>query len=346
MEVNRGPDAPFAQQPGSPWRIAFSRKELAIGIAGTLFLFFSAFAIPIVGIFVSIFTPLPTLLSLYRFGPPWGYWIPGGSAVASLPLLIYLGFTPNIGYLLGMLFLGFLLAEGMRQHWSIEKTVGISGVAVFCFFSLVFWVTSGGLSGQFLQELEGDLQINVEGTLQYYESIGFSFDKPGVRQAIQDIIPLFVRILPGAALASSLLGAWLNVLIACRFCRVHRLPLPAWRDSSQWRAPEVLVWGVIGAGCMMLVPAPVARILGLNLLLVLGVTYLLQGLAIAAFYFDRWKLPLLLRAIFYALVFLQQLATIAIILGGLFDVWLNFRRLPPPGGSSAETDSGSPGNAG
>jgi hypothetical protein len=346
VEVNRGPNVPFAQQPGSPWRMPFARKELAIGIAGTLCLFFSAFAIPIVGIFISIFTPLPTLLSLYRFGSPWGYWIPGGSAVVSLPLLVYLGVTPNIGYLLGMLFLGFLLAEGMRQHWSLEKTVGISGVAVFCFFSLVFWVTSGGLSGQFLQMLESDLGNSVEGTLQYYESIGFSFDKPGLRQTIQEIIPLFVRILPGMALAFSLLGAWLNVLVAYRFCRVQRLPLPAWRELSQWRAPEMLVWGVIAAGCLVLVPAHPARILGLNLLLVLSIVYLLQGLSIAAFYFDRWKLPRLLRAVFYALVFLQQLATIAIILGGLFDVWLNFRRLPPPGGPSAEADSGSPGNAG
>jgi len=39
--------------------------------------------------------------------------------------------------------------------------------------------------------------------------------------------------------------------------------------------------------------------------------------------------PRLLRAIVFALLLLQPLATLLLVLLGLFDMWFNFRRLPP-----------------
>jgi hypothetical protein len=49
------------------------------------------------------------------------------------------------------------------------------------------------------------------------------------------------------------------------------------------------------------------------------------------FYLHHWNVPRLLRAIIYALLLLQQFATLLLILLGLFDMWFNFRRLPPTG---------------
>jgi uncharacterized protein YybS (DUF2232 family) len=80
-------------------------------------------------------------------------------------------------------------------------------------------------------------------------------------------------------------------------------------------------------GFLLFVPSSGLRFLAANVLLVLGTVYLFQGLAIAAFYFEKWKLPRFLRAVIYAFLLLQQFATLGVILVGLFDIWLDFRRL-------------------
>jgi len=66
---------------------------------------------------------------------------------------------------------------------------------------------------------------------------------------------------------------------------------------------------------------------GLNVLMVMGTIYLLQGFSILAFYFERWNLPRALRAFLYALLFVQQYLALGAVLLGLFDVWADFRRL-------------------
>lgn len=63
------------------------------------------------------------------------------------------------------------------------------------------------------------------------------------------------------------------------------------------------------------------------MLIVMGTIFFFQGLAIAAFYFERWKLPFYVKGVIYAVVFLQQFASMAIAVLGLFDVWFDFRKL-------------------
>ena len=309
-------------------------RELAVSIAATLLFFLSVLLIPMVGLFVGIFTPLPTLLFFYRWGPPRGYWIPGGAGVAGSAVLVYLGMADTLPYFLEMLFLGLFLGAAMRQNWSIEKTIGSSTLLVFAMGALIFWwVHSTGETG-LLQSLEEDLRGAISETLRQYGA--FSNEKQVLEQALQAIVPLMVRLLPGLALASALVVSWLNLMVARRYCLVHRLPLPPWEDWTMWKAPELLVWPLIGCGFALLVPGDLLKILGMNGLMVLGTIFLFQGLAVIAFYFDKWKLPRALRAILYAILLLQQFAALGVALSGLFDVWFDFRRLSRK--SSSEDD--------
>jgi uncharacterized protein YybS (DUF2232 family) len=59
----------------------------------------------------------------------------------------------------------------------------------------------------------------------------------------------------------------------------------------------------------------------------MGTLYFLQGLAIVAFYFERWKMPLFIKGFVYVVLFLQQFASMVVAALGLFDVWFDFRKL-------------------
>jgi uncharacterized protein YybS (DUF2232 family) len=310
------------------------RKELALGIAATLLFFLSALMIPVMGFMAGIFTPLPTLLTFYRLGAPLGLWIPGGAVGLGAILLVFLGMGSSIPYLLEMVSFGLILGAGMRQNWSTERTIGGSGMIVFAAGAVAFWLANGGPEGTLVAQVENELRQTVAAALEQYG--GTSVDRQLIEGSLQQVIPLIVKLMPGFSLATSILIAWLNVLIARRYCRIHQVALPQWPEWSQWKAPEVLVWVVIGAGFVLLLSDGTLRIVCLNVLIVLSTIYLLQGLAIVAYFSDKWKIPRLLRAFIYGFLLLQQFATLGAVLMGLFDMWFDFRRLSRKPSESAQ----------
>lgn len=306
---------------------------MGFGMVATLALFVSVVVFPVVGMVVGVFAPLPTVLSAYRWGFPIGFAVPGGSLILGLILFGYLGMMHSLPYLVEMLVLGLLLGAGMRRNWSLEKTVAVASLVAFS-LGIQFMVlgSDGGLQG-LMEGLEKDLKESLGILLQQYGAT--SLNRQQLEEVIQGVAPLLVRLLPGAILSSTVVACWLNLLVVKRYCRFHRLPLPDWPEWPLWKAPESLVWVVIGSGVLILTPVTAAKTVGLNGIMAVGIVFLLQGLAIAAFFFDRWRLPRMVRALLYVVILVQQFATLGAVLVGLFDVWFDFRRLSRPSAANA-----------
>jgi hypothetical protein len=76
-----------------------------------------------------------------------------------------------------------------------------------------------------------------------------------------------------------------------------------------------------------MVPVSSFKIIGLNSLLVILVIYFFQGIAVVSYFFEKKRFPTFLRLIFYTLLAIQQLFLLCVIGIGLFDIWINFRKL-------------------
>ncbi|MDD5524767.1 MAG: DUF2232 domain-containing protein, partial [Smithella sp.] len=63
-----------------------------------------------------------------------------------------------------------------------------------------------------------------------------------------------------------------------------------------------------------------------NIFLVTSFIYLLQGLAIVSFFFQKKNVPFFFRYLFYFLIAVQQILMIPIVAIGLFDIWIDFRK--------------------
>lgn len=302
-------------------------RELVAGIAATLLFFFSVLFIPMFGFLVGVFTPLPTVLVLYRWGVPSGYWVPGLAAALGCLILVALEMSLSVPYLLAMLGLGVMLGLGMRRRWSFEKTIGVPSLLVFGGGALTFLAFHSGTEAGLIGYLEQAVRESIAVALKEYGVA--SGDTRALAQSLQAVVPVMVRLLPGIALSSALFASWLNVLATVRYIRVHQLTPPFWGEWTRWQAPEHLVWGVIASGFALMVPFGPFKIVGLNVLMVLATVYLFQGMAIIAFYMERKKVPRFLRAVIYGFILLQMVATAAAILVGLFDMWFDFRRLKP-----------------
>ncbi|MGQ9669285.1 MAG: DUF2232 domain-containing protein [Desulfosoma sp.] len=300
-------------------------RDFAAGIGLSVVVFLLLVLFPVSGIMATVIVPVPSLISTYRWGGPLGYLMPGGSAVVGGTLALLLKAPQSLVYFLELLLLGTLLGSGMRKGLSLTRTVANAVVKVCAVGALVFWWMHG--------RAEGGLWSHLEEQLRTLMASVWSQTAPEGAQTTDLTVPwqawiaVLARLFPGVAVATTVIGAWLTLSVARRMLLLRGIPMPPWPEWFLWSAPEGLVWAVIAAGFLLLVSSFSLKVLGANVVIALGAVYLLQGVAIAAYYFRRWRVPRLVQALSYTLIFFQQFVGLAVALMGFFDTWIDFRRL-------------------
>lgn len=299
--------------------------ELLAGIGLSVGMFLILAFIPITGVMAGVIIPVPSLISVYRFGSPLGYMVPGSSALVSGTLALWMKIPQTVLYFVELLLLGTLLGYGMRKGWSVTRTVADAVIKVFAFGALVFWWTHRDADGGLWEHLETQLRTFV---VAFFEQTGSEGTQgASLPKDVELWIALLARLFPGVAMGTTIICAWFTLFLGSKALHRRGFPLPSWPSWQLWSAPEPLVWGVIAAGFLLLVPPFWAKVAGANGLIALGTVYLLQGVAITAYYFGRWRVPKLVQSLSYALIFLQQLVSLAVALMGFFDTWFDFRGL-------------------
>jgi uncharacterized protein YybS (DUF2232 family) len=148
-----------------------------------------------------------------------------------------------------------------------------------------------------------------------------------ISNSLENVEYVLIRIIPAIIVASTFFVSWTNLLVAKPILKSRGIFYPSFGSLKLWKAPEFLVWGIIGCSLLLLLPDKTFKFLGLNGLLILLTIYFFQGIAIVSFYFEKKRFPRMLRVFLYSLIALQQVVLIVIIGLGLFDMWINFRKL-------------------
>lgn len=304
-------------------------KDILTGVAITLCIITVSAFMPLFGFFCSLFLPLPILFYRSKLGRKTGLIIP----VVALGIMVVLlgSLTMDIVFFMEMLLLGFLLSEFFEMNLSVEKTIlyACGGVLLAGLLGLVIYsnITSTGI----YTLVSGYIARNLELTMALYESMGASQEFiVHFSNSLDQIKQVLMRIIPAMVIASTLLVAWSNLLMARPFFKRRGVFYPDFGALNLWKAPEYLIWVLIGCGGMLLIPGSFFKIVGLNGLLVLMLVYFFQGIAIVSFFFEKKRFPRFLRLFLYCLIAIQQIILLFIIGLGLFDMWLNFRKIDAP----------------
>lgn len=303
-------------------------KDISIGIALTSFLFTVTVLSPIFGFFCTIFIPLPTLYYRTKLGRKYGAVVP---AATMLLLIVMLGrLSIDIIFFFELLLIGFALGELFALNLSIEKTVTyvcmavlVSGIVVLFFYSSISTTGIKTIISDYVRK-------NLELTIELYKAMGMSPESVRMfSESLEKIHFVIVRIVPALVITSTLFIIWATLILSKPLLVARKLVYPDFGPLNIWKAPDYLVWVVIGCGLMLLIPNTSLKLLGTNGLLILMTIYFFQGIAIVSFFFDKKRFPRLLRFILYTLIALQQILLLIVIGLGFFDVWLNFRKLKP-----------------
>jgi uncharacterized protein YybS (DUF2232 family) len=309
---------------GSPLRIWL------LGLVALLVLLFLGYRNPVAFLLMGAWLPLPLLLVGWRLGtgPATLLAVAGGLAIFALHPGLQV-FLDNLG--VGMLLLmGVLLTACRRRGWPPGDAIMVT-MAVLGFLTLVFFLVQSYLQGltplALWDLITREMNETVEKMLRENAMPATTFPVMGLTQV--EYLTLMSRVLPALVVISAGLVAWLNMVVARG--AVRRLH---WDDRddplSRWRSPEWLIFPFLAAGFALLIPQPGVRLAGLNLLLILGFVYFGQGVAVMAAMFQRFRVPWFLCGLGYFMVFMNPFLMTLVMLLGLVDLWLDFRRLLPP----------------
>ncbi len=302
--------------------------EIVLTALVVIGVFISGSVFPILGIFLSLVSPLPFVLLRLRHGP---VALVLALALTTLALGGLTSPRQGVAFLLEFGLAAVLLAEGLRRSGRPEVVVTgvaalltLGGVGVLVLTSDQ-WTHPLSAVSQHVQALLADVDT-------FTARLGLAGDgaAPLSGSGVQPRTFLLAAF-PGLFFAGSLLTASGYMLLLRALIRRWPAQLGGLTpEPFRWELPELLVWVFIAAGILYLTGLPWLQALGLNVLIILVGLYFLQGLSIAAFLFQRFHLPRFLAALSVLLLLFQPFLTLLVAGVGLFDIWFAFRRLSFP----------------
>jgi uncharacterized protein YybS (DUF2232 family) len=304
-------------------------KQIFRGIVMTALIFAAAVTIPVFGAFTILLIPLPVLFYRVKLGRREGAIVP---AVAFLLWLAMIGeVTADLFIYFEQLVLGFALGEFLERRLSLEKIIGYAAGLVLLVAGGALLVYAGATGSSIGKLLTDYVAENLALYREVYKELRMPDENLKVlSSAFEYIQYVLVRLMPGLSAAAALFGAWICLLFTGPLFKIGQLPAPAIGPLRLWKAPEPLVWGVIGCGGMMILPDTDLKLVGLNGLVVFLQIYFFQGIAIVSFYFDKKKLPSALRWFLFSFIVLQIYVLVFVVGLGFFDMWLDFRKIKQP----------------
>jgi uncharacterized protein YybS (DUF2232 family) len=314
---------------GKRWLGATAEAVLASLVAVGLFASGSFF--PVVGMGLSLLSPLPFVAVHLRHGR---VTFALALALTTLMLTAPLSFQQGLVFLLEFGAPAVVLGECLRRGARAEAAV--IGVAVVLAVGGVSVLVVG--TGQWEHPVRA-VEQHLDGLLADMEAlsarVGIAEGPVGLDLPARRMRSALLMAFPGLLFVGSLLTAAGYVLVLQAMVRRWPTQLGAAPPGTfRWELPEYLVWGFIASGIGFLAGPSWLRTLGLNGLIIFLGLYFMQGLSIGAFLFRRFQLPRFLATLSVILLVFQPFFTLLVAGLGLFDVWFAFRRLSlpkPPG---------------
>ena len=300
-----------------------------IGCTGSVFFLLLVSAwVPIIGPLFSLLIPLPFLYYLSKLGLSQG-WKIGFVSLFLVSLITRLAGYPHlILFCLEFSIVGLIISEIFKREFTFGLTI-FWGTVLMLFIGMTFLFFIGLSRGASPIELIlGYFHTNLNKTISLYEDMGLEQEKMlQIRQFIALLTDIIEGIYPALLIIGAGLVIWINVVISKPLFRLRGVKYPDLGRTDRWRAPEFMVWGVIAAGFSLFFSITGIRFIALNTLIVLLVIYVFHGLAIITFFFNRYNIPPWVRFAIYVLIIVQQIFLVVLALAGLFDQWLDFRKI-------------------
>ena len=290
-------------------------------------LFLAGGVIPAVGGIAMLFAPAPVMS--FAIGYPKALWRMAAAVVMAAGL-IALGAGPSAAgaYALTLGLATAIICQMVDRRRPFELIVLYTVAAVLIVGAMTALAIAGS-PATLADTLRRELTVAMDRGQQFYKTVGM--DSAMTPEMRGNIVDATVRLSPALAALSIAITVLINLGMFWRASgRQQRVGYPLFGDLVRWATPEWLIWVLLVAGFGLFIPMAALSTIALDLFVCVAAVYFCQGLAIMAFYFKVLGMPPLARGLIYFVTIVQPVLAALVCAVGIFDLWIDFRRLKPP----------------
>ncbi|MBV8053722.1 MAG: DUF2232 domain-containing protein, partial [Deltaproteobacteria bacterium] len=283
--------------------------------------------VPRAGGAVMAFAPVPLLINAVGFPHALRRIIVAAALSAAL-IAVAGGMAAATAYLVSFGLAAAVMCYMLERRQPFELIVLIA-TTVILLAGAVVALTFTGSPAMLVQAVRNQLVAGMMRGESFYKTLGID---PAIAPDTRVyVVNTLMQLTPALAGLLSALTVLLNLAVFWRLSgKQQRVGYTLFGDLARWSAPEWLIWSLLVSGFGWFIPLPPLATAALNCFIcVLGV-YLCQGLAIMAFYFKQLGMPPVARGLIYFVTMAQPVLTALVGAAGVFDLWVDFRRLKSP----------------
>jgi uncharacterized protein YybS (DUF2232 family) len=286
----------------------------------------AAAIVPLVGAIASLLAPAPILL--FSIGYPGARLRAGVAvAIAAAAVMMLGGWGVAIGYLVTFGLASVVMCDMLERRNSFEAIVLVSSATVLA-ATVIAAFAAAGSAEVLARTVHDSLASGIARGHEFYKVLGF---ETGITpDAENGIIDMMLRLSPALVAICAGLAALLNLAAFWRLGGRQRMDYPLFGELARWSTPEWLIWVLLAAGFGMFVPVPALAVVAIDAFVCVAAVYFCQGLAIMAYYFKSLAIPSWVRGLIFFVTVIQPVLAALVCAAGIFDLWVDFRRLKPP----------------
>lgn len=253
--------------------------------------------------------------------------------IASLIIGLGTGYLIN-GIVLLILFgpLSLALVYGMKKRRRPLKVL-VTGVLVFFTSTLiVFYLADSFTDVSIIKQMEAAFKDTLFIQLQMLEGMGLSnYELDSARRMLEDAYKYIILILPSILMLMALLVSYTNYIITVWILRKLGVGILQMPWLHKFTVPNNFAIGVLvmflGVFIGRSIDGTYYDTIFLNMMVLVGIVFILQGLAVINFYMIKWKMNMFIRGLVIFMAFVISPILTAITLLGGMDMVLDFRKL-------------------
>lgn len=293
--------------------------------------FSAAVVVPFFGFIPGLLTMVPVVY-VAALGRHWWLAFLMVLLASILLYLLFQGTAPVLGFLieygLPAVVLSYITLKGYsRLHSMVLAAAGSTCVMVL---AVSFYAAQHSLTPMVL--LQQAFQTNLEMVQSVYRDMGMAEEQLLFLQNSSSAMGYWAGMLfPSLLFGAYFLLSGLTVTAVVLLSR-WRKTTSSWKTGSTFEHFAVyqqVVWLFIGCWVLLLVPGvpEFGRFFLWNGIAILGFFYFLQGMAIIHCCLQAFQVRTGGRFFIYFLLFAFHFLLVAVAMAGLFDLWVDFRRI-------------------
>lgn len=301
------------------------------GILSAIAVLFAVVAtyVPVLGAFVNFLWPVPIAVCGVRNGLRWSIMT---LVVAGAVLGAILGPIQAFTFMSIFGLMGLALGEALRRGYSATKILGIASVATLISIVFSLFVTTYIMGTDPISFMFDGFEKYLAESSEYYEAFGMS--KEATAQAMESNKQMLAAIklaLPASFVLCGPLLSVVNYYVLGKVLARVGMTVPALPLFKKWYVPAWVIWpyalSIMGLSFFGENEYPLLYHIAVNLQMLAGVAFFIQGLALVWWATERFEKPKAWAIIFVAAAFGIPLVSMIAVLAGAVDTVFDYREL-------------------